>query len=109
MWNRTCPLCFVKLPRILVLTRGDELVCPSCLAPLELSRASRVMSAVAGLLFACLAAQASLDISPIWRWVVPVLTAVLGYGIGAALVLYLLSDLVVRPKPGVGHFPQSHK
>ena len=50
MWNQTCPLCFVRVPRKLVLTRGDDLVCPSCHAPLEISRASRVLGSAAGLL-----------------------------------------------------------
>ena len=45
MWNRACPLCFTKVPPVVVLTRTDEVDCPSCRTPLELSRASRVLGA----------------------------------------------------------------
>jgi hypothetical protein len=48
MGNRACPLCFAKLPRSLVLTRSEDLACPSCHALLELSRSSRVLSAFVG-------------------------------------------------------------
>jgi hypothetical protein len=109
MANRACPLCFVKVPRSLVLTRGDELACPSCHTPLELSRASRVLSAVTGLCAGFIAAHIFLGVSAEGRWVMPVVLAVLAYGVVSALVLYVVSDLVVQPKPPVGHFPQSHK
>ncbi len=99
MWNRACPLCFTKLPRILVLTRGDELTCPSCATPLELSRASRVLGAAAGLTAAFVAAHAVWDLSVKGRWALPVVAATLAYGIAAALVVYFLADLVVQPKP----------
>ncbi|HTC42003.1 MAG TPA: hypothetical protein VK703_10545 [Candidatus Acidoferrales bacterium] len=99
MWNRACPLCFTKVPRSLILTRGDELTCPSCGTPLELSRASRVLGAACGLAVAFVAAHAVWDLSLKGRWALPVLAAILGYGIASALVLYFLADLVVQPKP----------
>jgi len=109
MWNRACPLCSAKVPRSLVLTRGDELVCPSCRAPLELSRASRVLSAVAGLLAGFAAVRMVLAVATTGRWALPMVGAVLAYGLASALVLFFLCDLVVQPKPPVGHFPQTHK
>jgi|SRR5271157_3932238 len=109
MWNRACPLCFVKVPRSTVLTRGEDLVCPSCHTPLEVSRASRVLSAATGLLAGYLLAGIFLEISETGRWILPTVGAVLGYGFASAVVLFFLSDLVVQPKPAVGHFPQSHK
>ncbi|MGB7731885.1 MAG: hypothetical protein WBL50_27970 [Candidatus Acidiferrum sp.] len=99
MWNRACPLCFTKVPRTLVLTRGDELTCPSCGAPLELSRASRVLGAVCGLAAAFVAAHVAWDLSLRSRWALPVVAAILGYGIASALVLYFLADLLVQPRP----------
>jgi hypothetical protein len=99
MWNRACPLCFTKVPRILVLTRGDDLACPSCGTPLELSRASRVLGAASGLLAAFLAAHAVWDLSPRGRWALPPVAAILGYGIASAVALYFLADLVVQPRP----------
>jgi hypothetical protein len=109
MWNRACPLCFTKVPQGLVLTRGDELSCPSCHTPLELSRASRVSGALIGLIAGFIGARVALGLSGDGKWVMPVVGAVLGYGIASALLLYFLSDLVVQPKPTVSHFPQTHR
>jgi hypothetical protein len=98
MWNRACPLCFTKVPRTLVLTHGDELTCPSCGAPLELSRASRVLGAACGLAAGFLAARAIWSLNLRGRWALPVVAAVFVYGIFSAAVLYFLADLMVRPK-----------
>jgi len=109
MWNRACPLCFVRVPRSAVLTCGEELTCPSCHAPLELSRASRVVSAVFGVLVGLAMGNAMSEASTTAGWFLPILGAVMGFGIGSALVLYFLADLVVRTTPAVSHFPQPHK
>jgi len=109
MWNRACPLCFTKMPHNLVLTRGEELVCPSCRTPLELARASRVLAAVAGLIAGFMAAYVVLESLTGGRWAFPMVAAVLAYGIVSAIVLFFLSDLVVQPKPPMGHFPHAHK
>jgi len=109
MWNRACPLCFVKLPRTSVLARSDELVCPSCHTPLELSRSSRVLGGVVGLIAAYVGVQLALGAGPSTAWVLPVVAAVLGYGFGSALLLYFVSDVTVRPKADAGHFPHIHR
>jgi hypothetical protein len=107
MWNRACPLCFVRVPRSLVFTRGEELTCPSCHAPLELSRATRVVSAAFGVLVAYFAASAVSGSNARGGWLWPIFAAVLGYGLGSVLVLYFLADLTVRPD--AAHFPQPRK
>ena len=109
MWNRACPMCFAKVPRTLILTRGDELTCPSCHTPLEISRASRVLSALVGLAAGLLLAQTVMGLSIEGIWVLPMVAAILVYGLAAALVLFFASDLVVRPNPAVGHFPHAQK
>lgn len=109
MWNRACPLCFVKLPRASVLARSDELICPSCHTPLELSRPSRVLAALIGLIAAYVAAQIVVFAAPRGAWFTSIVAVVLGYGLGSALILYFLSDLVVRPKPEAAPFPQTHR
>jgi hypothetical protein len=96
MWNRACPLCFGKVPRSLILTRGDELACSSCHAALELSRASRVAGAFGGLFCGFLAGPVMHSASE-GGWALPVAGAVVAYGLGSALVLYFLADLVVQP------------
>jgi hypothetical protein len=109
MGNRACPLCFAKVPRSLVLTRAEDLACPSCHSPLELSRSSRVWSAFAGLLAGFAAVHIMLDITTTARWVLPMAGAVLAYAFASALLLFFVSDLVVQPKPAAGHFPHSHR
>lgn len=42
-------------------------------------------------------------------WALPMVTAVLAYGVGSASVLCFLSDLVVQAKPPLNHFPQAQK
>jgi hypothetical protein len=109
MGNRACPLCFAKVPRSLVLARSEDLSCPSCHAPLELSRFSRVLSALFGLLAGFVAARLVLDVSTTGRWALPMFGAVLAYAFASALVLFFVSDLVVQPKLPAGHFPHSHR
>jgi LSD1 subclass zinc finger protein len=109
MWNRACPLCFTNVPRSLVLTRGDDMVCPSCRSPLEVSRASRVLVALCGVIGGYAGTELVAAVSVRGGWALGVLAAVVGYGIASATVLYFLSDLVVQPKSPAGHFPQTHK
>lgn len=109
MWNRACPLCFVRVPRSLVLTRSEDLTCPSCHAPLELSRTTRVFSAAVGLLVAYVVANVVNEPSARGGWLWPIFGAIVGYGFGAALVLYFLADLTARPDATVSHFPQPRK
>ena len=109
MGNRACPLCFAKVPRSLVLTHGNELICPSCHTFLELSRSSRVLSALVGLLGGFVAVHLVLRVVATGRWLFPMVGAILAYALGSALVLFFFSDLAVLPKPAASHFPQSHK
>jgi hypothetical protein len=108
MWNRACPLCFARVPRRLMLRLGDDLVCPSCHAALELSKTSRTAGAFGGLFCGFVAAR-MLGSAGEAGWVLPVLGAALAYGLGCAAILCFLSDLVVQSKPPPSHFPQSQK
>jgi phage shock protein PspC (stress-responsive transcriptional regulator) len=89
--------------------RSDELECPSCHTPLELSRSSRVLGGIVGLIAAYFLARLALDSSPGAAWFLPVVAAVVGYGFGSALFLYFLSDVTVRPKAEASHFPHIHR
>jgi hypothetical protein len=110
MWNRACPLCFVKTPRALVLTRSEDLACPSCHAPLEISRPSRALSAAVGLLAAYILVRitGNAETRTTIAWVLPLAEAVFAYGVASALTLFFLADLVARPKPPSSSFPQVH-
>jgi hypothetical protein len=108
MWKRACPMCFVKVPRGLVLARSGDLSCPSCHALLELSRPSRVLGAFVGL-FAAYAAVAFVFAQEVrGRWALQLLAAVLAFGAGSALTLFFCSDLTVRPREAEA-FPHAHK
>jgi hypothetical protein len=84
-------------------------VCPLCGTSLELSRASRTVAALCGVVGAGVAVHVVSILSAKGTWALTVLGAVLGYGIASALVLYFLADLVVQPKTLAAHFPQTHK
>jgi hypothetical protein len=105
MWNRACPLCFAKVPRSLILTCGEKLACPCCRAPLELSRASRVLGATCGLLAGCFAVHLILNVNLTGTWILQVIAAVLAYGLASTAALYSFSDLVVQANPLSVHFP----
>jgi hypothetical protein len=108
MWNRACPLCFTKVPRGLILTLGNHLACPSCHAALELSRGSRVAGAFGGL-FCGFVVWHAMNVLTGGGWALPIVAAVLAYGIGSAMVLYFLSDLAVEAKSALSDFPQAQK
>ena len=111
MWSRACPLCFAKMPRTSILAQSGELTCPSCHASLELSQPSKVLSAAAGLLvgYALTRGFGGGDSETAIRWVLPLVGAVLTYGFVSALILFFLSDLVVRSEPPTQPFPQMHR
>jgi hypothetical protein len=109
MWNRACPLCFARVPRLLVLRRSEDLACPACHAPLEVSRPSRIAGSIVGLLAAVAACKLAYSIAPVGKWVFPLAATVLGFGVGSALLLSLSCDLVVRPKAPPPGNPHSHR
>jgi hypothetical protein len=108
MWNRACPLCFVKLSPFLVLTRSNDLACPACHTELELSRHSRVLASLTGIAAAILAYHLGYTANHLARWIVPVFLAFVAFGCVSAFILLIRSDLVVRPQPDSSAFPHSH-
>jgi hypothetical protein len=107
MGNRTCPRCFAKLSRFLVLSCTDELTCPACRTPLELSRYSRLLGSLVGVLAALLVFHLPLPHTGA-NWVLRPLAAILAFGVGACLLLFLVADLVVRPAPSSTPFPHPY-
>jgi len=105
MSNRSCPLCFVKLSRSSVLVRSGDLVCPSCHTCLELSRLSRVTAAFFGLAVAFAAVWLLVNGMPKAAWYLTPVAAALAYGVGSTIYLFLVSDLVVCPRPPGEPFP----
>lgn len=109
MWNRACPLCFAKVPRSLVLSHSEELVCPACQTHLEISRPSRVLGSAVGGLTAFAATHVARFLLVTGNWILPLASAVFGFGLGSAVVLLFVCDLIVQPKHEPASFPHSHQ
>lgn len=107
MWNRTCPLCFAKVSRFLVLSRSNDLICPACHSPLELSRYSRLLASFVGFLAGLLVFHLHLPHTGA-NWVLRPVAVFIAFGLGSALLLFLVADLVVRPNPPSTSFPHAH-
>lgn len=108
MGNHICPLCFAKVPRTLILTKTLEVDCPACHAPLEVSRGSRVLASFVGILAASLAVRVGGQASGTAGWTLPIVAAIVSFGVCSALVLILFSELAVRAKISPTAFPHIH-
>ncbi|HKI11363.1 MAG TPA: hypothetical protein VKA02_04560 [Candidatus Acidoferrum sp.] len=108
MENHTCPLCFAKVRRTLILTKTLEVDCPACHAELEVSRGSRVLASFVGILAAFVAVHLGGQVSGTAGWTLPVVAAVVVFGVCSALVLFVFSELAVRPKSSPTAFPHTH-
>ena len=106
---RGCPLCFVKLSSVLVLSRSNDMSCPTCHAELELSRHSRVLASLVGIVAATVVFHLSSPAIPLGHSVIPVLLACVAFGVGSALLLLVRADLVVRHDPHSGTFPHTQR
>jgi len=108
MGNHVCPLCFAKVPRTLILTKTLEVNCPACHAELEVSRGSRVLASFVGILAAFVAVHLGGQASGTAGWTLPIVAAVVSFGVCSALVLILFSELALRPKISPTAFPHIH-
>jgi hypothetical protein len=99
---RKCPICFAAVPRSQLLAYSNDLECPLCQRPLELSGLGRNISALAGLIVAAIVwriASAHYFGQPgLLGWALPVLFSYLAYSIIAPLVLVLVGDLRLKPE-----------
>lgn len=108
MGNHVCPLCFAKVPRTLILTKTLEVDCPACHAALEVSRGSRVLASFVGILAAFAAVHLGGQASGTAGWTLPIVGAIVSFGVCSAVVLILFSELAVRPKITPAAFPHIH-
>lgn len=95
---RKCPYCLVTVPAGRVLAYSNDLECPGCRRPLEVSPVSRYLS-----IWVALAAGAA-----VWyraarpasdeglAWVAPVVYAFLAFSIVAPILLMLTGDLRLK-------------
>jgi len=108
MENHACPLCFAKVPRMLILTKTLEVSCPACHAELEVARGSRLLAAFVGFLAAFVAVHLFEGVGGVAGWTLPVVVAVMAYGMCAALVQLVFCELALRPKVFPTAFPHIH-
>ncbi|HKN60655.1 MAG TPA: hypothetical protein VJW93_05740 [Candidatus Acidoferrales bacterium] len=98
---RKCPNCFAAVPATKVLVYTNDLVCPSCNSPLQVSALSRNISMLAALIVAAIiwriASAYYLEHPGALGWVLPVLFAFLAYSVAAPLVLAFIADLQLKP------------
>jgi hypothetical protein len=120
MANRICPICFGKVPRSRVVAHSYGFDCPQCGRALELSRPSRLLASLIGLLGAWLVfswtTRAMAGTQDLRDWLLPVIASILTFGIVTPLFLMLNADLVVKPdaageplaEPVQGHTSGGH-
>jgi hypothetical protein len=99
----------VRIPWTATVAHSYEINCPACRAPLELSRFTRIFGAFGGIAGAFVAFHLGQGVFQGRFWVLPVVTAILGYGGASTLFVLIAGDLVVRPKATRASFPQPKK
>jgi hypothetical protein len=96
---------------------SDGMICPHCQARLEVATGSRMLAATAGLIAGWLAWRLTLDSTNILGFALPVLFAILAFGIVSALVLVFAAGLRLVPAATAfepiaatqgGHGPSAH-
>ena len=97
---RQCPNCFARVPAAKLLPCTNDLVCPSCGKPVEVSSISRNLSALIGLMAAAfvwwLSSRYYAGHPGSLGWVLPVLFSYLAYSVVAPLILAYAGDLQLK-------------
>lgn len=93
---------------MLILTKTLEVDCPACHTELEVSRGSRVLASFVGILAAFLAVHLGGQLSETAGWTLPIVAAIVSFGVCSAAVLVMFSELAVRPKISPTAFPHIH-
>ena len=100
MAARVCPDCLHVVSVGRVLAYSNDLVCPNCAKPLEVSLLSRYFAAFAGLIAAVVvwwaASKHYAHDSWALAWVLPIVFSYFALSIVAPIVLTLAADLQVR-------------
>jgi hypothetical protein len=107
---RQCPNCLSMLSASSIAARSNDLVCPGCGRPLEISDFSRNLASFIGLAAAvvvwCFTARRYAHDASALGWVLPVLYSYLALSIVSPLALIALADLQQKseaPAPAPVH------
>ena len=97
---RRCPYCLTVVPAGQVVAYSDELICPGCQRPLDVSLASRDIAEALGLAAAAIlwfwAATRPWLAQTALGWVLPIVYAFLALSIASTLILMLSADLRLK-------------
>lgn len=100
MAARVCPDCLHVVTVGRLLAYSNDLVCPNCAKPLEISLLSRYLAATAGLIAAVIvwwaASKHYANDSWALAWVLPIVFSYFALSIVAPIVLALTADLQLR-------------
>jgi hypothetical protein len=113
--SRVCPKCNAQVSAGIVAAFSEGLECPGCHTRLEVNPGARMFAAWAGLAAGYLAWRITRGGPGILGSVLPVLYALLAFGVVYALGKILAGDLVIAPEPppveaahGHGHDAHAH-
>ena len=102
---RACPDCLHTVSSGKVLAYSNDLVCPNCAKPLDISLMSRYLAVFAGLIAAVVVWSAAsrhyANDSWALAWVLPIVFSYFALSIVAPLVLALTADLQLRAAEAV--------
>jgi hypothetical protein len=97
---RVCPDCLAMVPAGKVLAYSNDLICPQCRKPLEISALSRNIASFAGLAAAVVLwwFTSKHYYNDTWAlaWVLPVVFSYFAFSIVTSIVLALVADLELR-------------
>jgi rRNA maturation protein Nop10 len=94
---RVCPACLHVVPVRKVLAYSNDLICPDCGKPLEISSPSRYLASFAGLIAGLIVwwAASKHYANDLWAlaWVLPIVFSYFALSTVAPIVLALTADL----------------
>lgn len=101
MATRICPHCGNTVPATLVMAFSDGLECPHCETRLQVASGSRMVASAGGLVAAWLVWRITRGSTNILGFALPVLFAILAFGVASPLVLAFTAGLRIAPPPQV--------
>src|SRR5262249_59328637 len=80
-----------------VVAYSNEIHCPGCRSPLEVSSGTRVLSTLAGLMAGAIAWNLSRGSSGMLSWILPIVYTFLAFSGVAAVFLMMTAVLLAKP------------
>jgi VIT1/CCC1 family predicted Fe2+/Mn2+ transporter len=95
--NRTCPRCHAEISAALAAAYSDGLECPNCKERLEVVSGPRTISSAVGFAAAAAAWRLTSGASGALGSVLPIVYAVIAFGVVSSFVLMLTASLRAAP------------